>query len=49
MIEYVENMLKDFPKKINSTDSAVTPAICNFPRREEELMTELMNHKRSTS
>jgi hypothetical protein len=24
-------------------------AICNFLRREDELMTELMNHKRSTS
>jgi hypothetical protein len=24
-------------------------AICNFPRREDELMTELMNHKRLTS
>jgi hypothetical protein len=23
--------------------------ICNFLRREDELMTELMNHKRSTS
>jgi hypothetical protein len=26
MIEYVENMLQDFPEKINSTDTAVTPA-----------------------
>jgi hypothetical protein len=24
-------------------------AICDFLRREDELMTELMNHKRSTS
>jgi hypothetical protein len=24
-------------------------AICNFPRREDELMTELVNHKRSAS
>jgi hypothetical protein len=24
-------------------------AICDFPRREDELMTELMNGKRSTS
>jgi hypothetical protein len=27
----------------------VNPAICDFLRREDELMTELMNHKRSTS
>jgi hypothetical protein len=26
-----------------------TSAICDFLRREDELMTELMNHKRSTS
>jgi hypothetical protein len=26
-----------------------TRAICDFLRREDELMTELMNHKRSTS
>jgi hypothetical protein len=26
MIEYVENMLKDFPEKIKSTDTAITPA-----------------------
>jgi hypothetical protein len=24
-------------------------AICGFPKREDELMIELMNHKRSTS
>jgi hypothetical protein len=24
------------------------PTICDFLRREDELMTELMNHKRST-
>jgi hypothetical protein len=28
---------------------STTPAICDFLRREDELMTELMNHKRSTS
>jgi hypothetical protein len=27
----------------------ISGAICNFLRREDELMTELMNHKRSTS
>jgi hypothetical protein len=26
-----------------------TCAICDFLRREDELVTELMNHKRSTS
>jgi uncharacterized membrane protein YbaN (DUF454 family) len=27
----------------------LTSAICDFLRREDEVMTELMNHKRSTS
>jgi hypothetical protein len=30
-------------------DTVPTSAICDFLRREDELMTELMNHKRSTS
>jgi hypothetical protein len=37
------------PKKETSAPYMGVSAICDFLRREDELMTELMNHKRSTS
>jgi hypothetical protein len=33
----------------HSNGTVTCAAICDFLRREDELMTELMNHKRSTS
>jgi hypothetical protein len=35
--------------KLYLTITESLSAICDFLRREDELMTELMNHKRSTS
>jgi hypothetical protein len=35
-----------FPERVHLRTAS---AICDFLRREDELMTELMNHKRSTS
>jgi hypothetical protein len=45
MFDYITNMMADLPMDMNGERGA----ICDFLRREDELMTELMNHKRSTS
>jgi hypothetical protein len=37
------------PRRKLKAPSMEERAICNFPRRRDKLMTELMNHKRSTS
>jgi hypothetical protein len=37
------------PTKKHQAPLMGASAICDFPRREDELMIELVNHKRSTS
>jgi hypothetical protein len=39
----------EIPSMLMDSVSTISYAICDFLRREDELMTELMNHKRSTS
>jgi hypothetical protein len=41
--------IEDISKRNTSRAWRGWRAICDFLRREDELMTELMNHKRSTS
>jgi hypothetical protein len=41
--------IKHVYRNLEPNRRSVTTAICDFLRREDELMTELMNHKRSTS
>jgi hypothetical protein len=43
------NICRIEPYKEVSDSIHGVSAICDFPRREDKLMTELMNHKRSTS
>jgi hypothetical protein len=49
-IIFVEQQKQTTASKVEVDFRFATPyAICDFLRREDELMTELMNHKRSTS
>jgi hypothetical protein len=48
-LPYLYDKYRFEPYKETSAPLMGVSAICDFLRREDELMTELMNHKRSTS